>query len=139
MKRRKFITTTAAASVTAASALAFGNLKTLFASNPPLAANEKYDLVAVMNGEPEEMFDKAIESMGGMGTFVKKGQTVVVKPNIGWDVIPEKAANTNPRLVKRIIEHCFEAGASDVYVFDYTCDEWTNCYKNSQIDYIWLF
>lgn len=134
MKRREFINTTAGASIAAASALVFGNLKTLFASNPVLPENEKYDLVAVMNGEPGQMFDAAIESMGGMGTFVKKGQTVVVKPNIGWDVVPEKAANTNPELVKRIVERCLEAGASDVYVFDYTCDEWTNCYKNSAIE-----
>jgi uncharacterized protein (DUF362 family) len=134
MKRREFISTTAGASIAAASALIFGNLETLFASNPVLPENEKYDLVSVMNGEPGEMFDAAIESMGGMSTFVKKGQTVVVKPNIGWDVIPEKAANTNPQLVKRIVERCYEAGASDVYVFDYTCDEWTNCYKNSQIE-----
>jgi len=30
------------------------------------------------------MFKKAISLMGGMEQFVKKGQTVVVKPNIGF-------------------------------------------------------
>jgi uncharacterized protein (DUF362 family) len=71
-----------------------------------------------------------------MGNFVKKGQKVLVKPNIGWDVIPELGANTNPLLVKRIIEHCFRAGAKEVYVFDHTCDNWVNCYKNSGIEKI---
>jgi uncharacterized protein (DUF362 family) len=80
------------------------------------------------------MFDKAIQSLGGMKTFVKKGAKVVVKPNIGWDVVPERAANTNPKLVKRIIEHCFNSGAKDVYVFDNTCDYWTKCYQNSGIE-----
>ena len=45
---------------------------------------------------------------------------MLIKPNIGWDVIPDLAANTNPLLVKRIVEHCFKAGAKEVYVFDHT-------------------
>ena len=32
----------------------------------------KYDLVAVMGGEPEVMFRKAIAEIGGMGKFIKK-------------------------------------------------------------------
>ena len=134
MKRREFIRTTSAASVAAASAIVFGNLKTLFANPPLLNPDEQVDMAAVMNGSPAEMFDKAIDAIGGMGNYVKSGQSVVVKPNIGWDAIPERAANTNPELIKRIVESCFEAGASDVYVFDYTCDEWRNCYQNSLIE-----
>ena len=80
------------------------------------------------------MFDKGIQSLGGMKAFIKKGQSVVVKPNIGWDAIPERAANTNPLLIKRIIQSCFEAGAKDVYVFDHTCDNWNRCYSNSGIE-----
>ena len=38
-----------------------------------------YDLVAVLGGEPEAMFRKAIAEMGGMGKFIKKGDKVVVK------------------------------------------------------------
>ena len=96
--------------------------------------NDKYDLVAIRDGEPEDMFDKGIESLGGLSNFVKKGQTVVVKPNIGWDVSPERAGNTNPKLVKHIIEKCFKAGAKDVYVFDHTCDDWRETYKTSGIE-----
>ncbi|MCC8988024.1 MAG: DUF362 domain-containing protein [Candidatus Contendobacter sp.] len=92
------------------------------------------DLVAVKNGEPEALFDRGIEALGGMGRFVKKGQTVVVKPNIGWNAPPERAANTNPRLVRRIIEHCLQAGAKEVYVFDHTCDAWRDSYRNSGIE-----
>lgn len=35
------------------------------------------DLVAVMGGEPEEMFRRAISELGGMKQFVKPGQKVV--------------------------------------------------------------
>jgi uncharacterized protein (DUF362 family) len=68
-----------------------------------------------------------------MERFVKPGQTVLVKPNIGWNAEPERAANTNPLLVRRIIEHCYKAGAKKVVVFDHTCNYWEDCYKNSGI------
>lgn len=92
------------------------------------------DLVAIRGGEPDIMFDKGIESLGGMKMFVKKGNKVVIKPNIGWDVPPERGGNTNPKLISRIIKHCYDAGAKDVYVVDHTCDEWKKCYKNSGIE-----
>jgi len=133
MKRRQFIRTSVGAGVAASAAIAFGNINRLFAGVPS-PPGLPYDLVAVRNGEPGIMFDKAIESLGGMETFVKQGQKVVVKPNIGWDVTPERAGNTNPQLIKRIIEHCQNAGAKEVYVFDNTCDEWSKCYKSSQIE-----
>lgn len=126
MDRRQFIKN----SIAAGTILSLPGYKNIFAKIP----NAPYDLVAVKGGEPALMFDKAIESLGGMKKFVKKNSKVIVKPNIGWDVAPEKAANTNPQLVKRIIEHCFNAGAKDVYVFDNTCDVWTKCYQNSGIE-----
>lgn len=92
------------------------------------------DLVAVMGGEPAEMFSKAIAEMGGMGRFVKKGQRIVVKPNIGWDRVPERAANTNPDLIAAIVEECFAAGAAEVTVFDHTCDDWRKTYQASGIE-----
>jgi len=133
MKRRDFIRKSISAGIFAGTALSFGGYGKIFAStvnNPDLP----YDLVAVRDGEPDLMLDKALEALGGIKKFVKKGQTVVIKPNIGWDVEPEKAANTNPLLIKRLVTHCITAGAKEVYVFDNTCDNWTACYKNSGIE-----
>lgn len=104
------------------------------AANIPPAAAGPVDLVAVKGGEPALMFDKGIAALGGMKRFVKKGQKVVVKPNIGWDVSPERAANTNPELVARIVKHCYDAGAKEVVVFDNTCDNWIKAYANSGIE-----
>ncbi len=64
----------------------------------------------------------------------EKGNRVVVKPNIGWDVSPERGGNTNPKLVTRIIEHCLDAGAKEVSVVDHPCDEWQRCYSDSGIE-----
>ncbi|SFS75503.1 Tat (twin-arginine translocation) pathway signal sequence [Porphyromonadaceae bacterium NLAE-zl-C104] len=97
-------------------------------------AAKKYDLVAVMGGEPEAMFRKAIAEMGGISNFISKGDKVCVKPNIGWDQPVEMAANTNPKLVEEIVKQCFDAGASEVTVFDHTCDDWRKSYANSGIE-----
>ncbi len=97
-------------------------------------AAAKYDMVAVLGGEPEAMFRKAIAEMGGIKRFINKGDRVCVKPNIGWDKTPELAANTNPKLVQEIIKQCFDAGAQEVTVFDHTCDDWRKCYTNSGIE-----
>lgn len=133
MKRREFFVKSALAGLGSAAYLKFGKNFDLFAqtkSNP----QELYDLVAIKGGEPDTMFKKAIQSLGGMKRFVKPNQTVVVKPNVGWDVTPERAGNTNPKLIEQIVKECFSAGAKDVYVFDHTCDNWTKCYTNSGIE-----
>jgi uncharacterized protein (DUF362 family) len=138
MKRRDFIrkSTAAAAFTGAAITLPFGHK--LFSSSPlplfPSSPLLSYDLIAIKGGEPAAMFDQAIKALGGMEAFVKQGQKVVIKPNIGWDVTPERAGNTNPELVKQVVRHCLEAGAKEVYVFDNTCDQWDKCYANSGIE-----
>ena len=132
MDRRDFLKKTIGGSIVAGSTVAFGDCAKLLAATPISPA--PYDLVAVKGGEPEVMFDKAIASLGGMENFVPKGSRVLVKPNIGWDVTPERAGNTHPKLVARIIEHCLNAGAKEVSVLDHTCEHWVQCYKNSGIE-----
>ncbi len=133
MDRRDFIKKSIQAGLIVGSASSLTKYSSLFASQNSYPSSN-FDLVAIKGGEPDIMFDKAIASLGGMKSFVKKGQKVVVKPNIGWDVTPERAGNTNPLLVRRIIQHCYEAGAKEVYVFDNTCDDWKRCYSNSGIE-----
>ena len=132
MDRREFLKKTFQGSIVAGSALAFGSYSKLLAAPPKSGA--PFDLVAVKGGEPDVMFDRAMASLGTMANFVPRGSKVLVKPNIGWDVSPDRAGNTHPKLVARIIGHCLEAGAKEVSVFDHTCDQWKRCYKNSGIE-----
>ncbi len=86
------------------------------------------------NGQPADLVRKAIDSLGGMSQFVKKGQTVLLKPNIGWDRSPEQAANTNPEALAQVIKLCLAAGAKRVRVLDRTCHEARRCYEHSGIE-----
>ncbi|WP_010662221.1 DUF362 domain-containing protein [Marinilabilia salmonicolor] len=130
MKRRDFLIKGAGLSLAGALMPGFGGLNAV-----GLPAEEgNYDLVAVRGGEAVDMFEKAMDALGGMSKFVKSGQKVLVKPNIGWDVPPERAGNTNPDLIHRIVKSCLDAGASEVVVFDHTCDQWDRCYRNSGLE-----
>lgn len=79
------------------------------------------------------LVEKAVELIGGIKTFVKNGDKVVIKPNMGWDRTPELGANTHPLVVRTLAELALDAGASRVQVFDHTCNEKRRCYTSSGI------
>ena len=91
-------------------------------------------LAAVRDGTRAALVDKALEALGGIGAFVQAGQTVCLKPNIGWDAPPERGANTHPELVGHLVRRCLEAGAKSVSVFDNPCDQWQLTYEHSGIE-----
>jgi uncharacterized protein (DUF362 family) len=103
------------------------------AETPAPAPAVRPVLVAVRNGSRTAMLDQALAALGGIGAFVRAGQTVCLKPNIGWDAPPERGANTHPELVGHLTRLCLEAGAKSVSVFDNTCDQWQRTYENSGI------
>jgi uncharacterized protein (DUF362 family) len=129
MNRREFLKNSLILGGVTATSFFIKSKKNIIAQSKPMP-----DLVAIKGGEPELMFDNGIKALGGMSSFVKKRQKVVIKPNIGWARPVEYGANTHPKLVKRIIEHCKEAGAKKIYVFDHSCDHWENAYQNSGIE-----
>ena len=91
-------------------------------------------VVAVAEGKDYPRITRnAIEALGGMKRFVRKGNIVVVKPNMGWDRSSEQGANTHPQVVRSVVEECLRAGAKKVKIFDRTCNDERRCYVNSGI------
>jgi uncharacterized protein (DUF362 family) len=90
-------------------------------------------VVVAEKDKPAELVRKAIKALGGMSRFVKKGNRVLIKPNIAFARPPEGAANTNPEVVAELIQLCFEAGAKEVIVLDYTLDPARITYEMSGI------
>ena len=123
MDRRTFLKATGAATLLAPTLL-----------RDALAAKEQ-SLVAIAEGaDYPAITRKVINALGGMKRFVKPGDVVVVKPNMGWDRSTELAANTHPQVVRAVVEECLAAGAKKVKVFDSTCNDSRRCYFNSGIE-----
>jgi uncharacterized protein (DUF362 family) len=91
------------------------------------------DLASVRSTAYRQATRTAVGLVGGIGRFVANGDTVAIKPNIGWDRTPAQGANTNPELVQAMVELCFEAGAGKVIVTDMSCNDPRRCFLRSGI------
>ena len=91
--------------------------------------------MAIVHGpDPSANVRRAVEAMGGMGRFVKRGERVVIKPNIGWNRLPEQAANTNPDVVAEVVRLVAAAGAGKVWVTDVSVNTAEQCFARSGIE-----
>jgi len=119
--RRKFLKT-------AAAGMALG-----LVGRPSFSfAKEEYDL-AVISGEPAAATRKALEAIGGISQFVKRGQRVVLKPNMSFARSPDLGATTHPLVVAAVARACMEAGASQVLVLDHTLHRAEICLERTGI------
>ena len=64
------------------------------------------------------MVRKAIDLLGGLGSFLDEGDTVALKPNILTGELSGKGVTTDPRVIEALIKLAFEAGAGDVMVIE---------------------
>jgi uncharacterized protein (DUF362 family) len=118
---------------TAVATSAVGCLPALDLLALPVHAAEAPPL-AVRKGENiPKLVQETLSALGGMEKFVKPGEVVVVKPNIGWDRTVELAANTHPEVVTTLVSLCLDAGAKRVRIFDRTCNDERRCYTQSGI------
>lgn len=89
--------------------------------------------LAVVRGDTGKAVIKAIDLLGGIKRFVKKGQRVMIKPNMSFAKAPDEAANTSPKVVATVAQACIEAGAKDVLIVDHTLHKAKLCLGRSGI------
>ncbi len=131
MDRREFIEQVAAWSAGACLAAPLFDVRAVMAAE---AGSKEMPLLVVAKGKDyQALVETVLKPLGGISAFVKKGDRVVVKPNIGWDRTPELASNTHPDVVKAVVKHCLDAGASRVMVFDRSVNDPRRCYARSGI------
>ena len=95
-------------------------------------AKEEYDLV-VTSGDPAAATKKALEALGGISRFVKKGQRVVLKPNMSFARTSEFGATTHPLVVAAVVQECIQTGANRVLILDHTLHRAELCLERSGI------
>lgn len=127
MNRREFLKAAAMAGI----GFSIPTSLSVLTDNSEAAA--KSDLVVASGTTASKITRAAIDALGGMKRFISKGDIVVIKPNIGWDRLPEQAANTNPEVVAALVRLCLEAGAKKVRVFDRPVNDPRRCYVQSGI------
>jgi uncharacterized protein (DUF362 family) len=88
---------------------------------------------AARGDDPARNVQRVLAALGGMEAFVRKGDLVLVKPNVGWDRLPEQAANTDPKVVAELVRACRAAGARKVVVADLSCNDPRRCFARSGI------
>ncbi|MBE3069781.1 MAG: DUF362 domain-containing protein [Planctomycetes bacterium] len=106
---------------------------------PHPAAEEWKTRVGLATGgdDPARNVRTAVEKLcgpDGARTFVRQGDIVVVKPNIGWGQVPEMGATVNPAVVAATVRMCLDAGAAKVKVFDNSVGTDSKCYEFSGIE-----
>ncbi len=145
MKRREFIKKTGQALglavVTGGTGLLFHNRESV--AYQQLSSKTASFIVPVNPGLPQltlsasedhiKALNATLDAIGGITRFVKKGEKITIKPNVGWDRTPEQGANTNPILVGEMVRLCLEAGAAEVIVTDVTCNYAPRCFLRSGI------
>ena len=75
----------------------------------------------------------AVKSIGGIETFIKKGDRVLLKVNAAFASPQMLSATTHPQIVSGITRLCFDAGASLVIVTDNPINDPNSCFALSGI------
>jgi uncharacterized protein (DUF362 family) len=118
ISRRDFLIRGASAGLTCAGLGLISTPSLLRAAVEPVLTGS-LDLAIAKGGDPASNTVKAIEALGGIERFVKKGNTVAIKPNPISAIGPEIAASTNPDVVETVVKLCMHAGAQQVVVLSH--------------------
>ena len=88
----------------------------------------------VTGGDRTEAIRRALDTMGGIETFIKKGDRVLLKVNAAFATPPILSATTNPQLVAEVAHLCYKAGASSVVVTDNPINDPASCFALTGIE-----
>ena len=88
---------------------------------------------AVVKGEPGIAVARAFEMLGGIGTFIRQGDTVLLKPNVSFPNPEHFGSTTSPLVVKTVAELALNAGAGRIIVADNTMQDSALCFDKTGI------
>lgn len=72
-------------------------------------------VVSIVKGDdPEKMVEEVLDHLGGVRSLIKKGSTVVLKPNAGHPGPPGTSINTNPAVVSAVIKNVQKANPKKI-------------------------
>jgi uncharacterized protein (DUF362 family) len=85
--------------------------------------------MAIVRGAGRRIaLNTALKALGGIETFIKKNDRVLLKVNAAFASPPMLAATTHPDVVSEMARLCFEAGAASVVVTDNPINDPSSCF-----------
>ncbi len=97
-------------------------------ANPALAAGT--GKMAIVRGlDRALMVPRGMQALGGMESFIQKGDRVLIKVNAAFATPPSLGATTNPELLTAVAGLCFQAGAAQVLVTDNPINNPDSCFE----------
>jgi uncharacterized protein (DUF362 family) len=88
--------------------------------------------LAIAHGaDHEKTVRAAVGALGGMERFVKKGDVVLIKPNVAFDRPAALAATTHPDALRAVAKLVLAAGAAKVIVADNPINSPAGCFLKS--------
>ena len=102
---------------------------------PDFSMPELGQRMSIVRGSSRnETLELALKSIGGMQTFIKKGDRVLLKVNAAFASPPMLCATTHPDMVRAITRLCLKAGAASVTVTDNPINDPASCFRLSGIE-----
>jgi len=90
-------------------------------------------LAIARGAERRETLGLALRALGGIESFVRPGDRVLIKVNAAFASPPILSATTHPDLVFELVRLCFAAGAAAVVVTDNPINDPASCFALSGI------
>jgi len=141
LNRRQFLDRLAKAGICITAACAAG-FWFYDAKGPTLSKNDQSNLIlpdfsidapgqkmSIVRGEDRvATLRMALKSLGGIETFIKNGDRVLLKVNAAFASPAMLSATTHPAIITEMTQLCFRAGAASVVVTDNPINDPTSCF-----------
>ena len=97
---------------------------------PDFSLPSHKDKMSIVTGvDRSKTIRRALDAIGGIETYVQKGDGVLLKVNAAFATPPILSATTNPQLVAEVAHLCYKAGASSVVVTDNPINDPASCFS----------
>jgi uncharacterized protein (DUF362 family) len=98
-----------------------------FSRRAPAGAGGKMAIVRGM--DRKVMVDRGIKALGGMESFIGKGDRVLLKVNAAFATPAALGATTHPETLAAVADLCLKAGAAQVLVTDNPINNPDSCFE----------
>ena len=140
--RREFIARAAKAGISVAAACSLGYwLHDRKGPGPARAGTDEVSLgnfsipnlapkMSIVTGaDRAKTVNRALQALGGIETFIKKGDRVLLKVNAAFATPAALSATTHPDLLAEVARLCYRAGATSVIVTDNPINDPQSCFS----------